>query len=407
MYKVYGNIVLGKIYMKILISTLTLIISMAFNSQVFSCSDVFLNKGKYHIEARTLDFLVNLGFQDKIGFISEDNITDIILDADKIPNKQLTTWKNKYGYFGRAAFNGEKIIDGMNTQGLSVSILYLPGTKFPAYDPKDQKPVLSIYDIASYLLSQARTVSESLELIRSRQLVQSAVKEKEGYFIKDIPIHYAIRDKTGASAVIEFINGTTKIHENAGDILTNAPSLEWQLQNASYYDSLLADNKNPTEKFSKSFHEYEEIYKVSSFKGEANLMGTPGDSTPPSRFARARVLLNNFPAPSSKQVALYQASSLIDSLAVPALRGASPTLWSSIKDLDDGVYYVKNIVVFQGDKSLYSMPITSGYMAIDLKLINFNIPDPTYNQMKVEPTNPKDIKTIVSADIIKLTGINE
>jgi len=336
-----------------------------------------------------------------------NNITDVVLDADQIPNKQLTQWKNKYGYFGRAAFAGEKIIDGMNTQGLSVSILYLPGTKFPAYDPKDQKPVLGIYDIASYLLSQARTVSEGLELLHSLQLVQSAVKEKEGTFIKDIPIHYVMRDKKGGSAVIEFIDGKTKIHEAAGEILTNAPSLDWQLQNANYYDALRADDKKPNEKFSKNFHDYEKIYETSSFKGEANLMGMPGDSTPPSRFARARVLLNNFPDPSSKQVALYQASSLIDSLAVPALKGSSPTLWSSIKDLDEGVYYVKNVALFQGDRALFPMPITNGYTAIDLKSINFTVPDPAYVQIKVEPTDPKDIKKIISADSIKLTGGKE
>ena len=391
--------------MKILINALA--ISASFTSHVQACSDVFINKGGYHIEARTLDFLVNIAFQDKIGFVGADNITDVVLDADQIPNTQLTTWKNKYGYFGRAAFNGEKIIDGMNTQGLSVSILYLPGTKFPAYDPKDQKPVLGIYDIASYLLSQASTVPEGLELLNSLQLVQSAVKEKEGTFIKDIPIHYVMRDKKGGSAVIEFIDGKTKIHETAGNILTNAPSLDWQLQNASYYDSLLADNKNPNEKFSNSFHDYEDIYKTSAHKGEANLMGLPGDYIPPSRFVRARVLLNNFPDPTSKQVALYQASSLNDSLSVPAVKGAAPTLWSSIKDLDDGVYYVKNIALFQGDKTLYSMPITSGYTATDLKSINFNAPDPTSLKTKAEATNPKDVKKIISADSIQLTGGQE
>ena len=384
---------------------LTLLLSAAFRPQVQACSDVFVNKGGYHIEARTLDFLVNMAFQEKIGFVGDQNTTDVVIDADKIPLSQLATWKNKYGYLGRAAFNGEKIIDGMNTEGLSVAILYLPGTKFPIFDPKDQKPVLAIYDIASFLLSQAKTVPDALELIRSHQLVQSAVKEKKGVFIKDLPIHFAIRDKAGESAVIEFIDGQTKIHDKGGDVLTNAPSFDWQLKNADVYRSLLADNKTPNEKFAKTFPSYVEIYKGSTYKGEANLLGVPGDFTPPSRFVRAQVLLNNFPTPSSRPIALSQAMSLNDSLGVPVLKGAAPTLWSSIKDLDDLVYYIKNIVLFQGDRSLYPISVTSSYTPIDLKAINFKNPGGTYMQMKVQVTNPQDVKKIISAEHITVQEV--
>jgi len=385
--------------------TLIVVFSTTFSAQINACTDAFINKGGYHIEARTLDFLVNLAFQEKIGFIGDQNTTDVVIEADKIPSSQLGTWKTKYGYLGRAAFNGEKIIDGMNTEGLSVAILYLPGTKFPAFDPKNQKPVLAIYDIASFLLSQATSVPEALDLIRSHQLVQSAVKEKEGIFIKDLPIHFVVRDKTGASAVVEFIEGQTKIHDKAGDVLTNAPSFDWQLKNADIYASLLADNKTPNAKFEKTFPHYEEIYKTSSYKGEANLLGLPGDFTPPSRFARAQVLLNNFPTPESRPVALSQAMAVNDSLGVPVLKGAAPTLWSSIKDLDDLVYYVKNIVVFQGDRSLYPMTITSSYTPIDLKAINFKAPGETYMQMKVQATDPQDVKKIISADHITVQEI--
>lgn len=385
--------------------TLILLLTTIFGAQSNACTDAFINKGNYHIEARTLDFLVNLAFQEKIGFIGDENTTDVVIDADKIPPSQLATWKTKYGYLGRAAFNGEKIIDGMNTEGLSVAILYLPGTKFPIFDPKNPKPVLAIYDIASFLLSQAKTVPEALDLIRSHQLVQSAVKEKEGIFIKDLPIHFVVRDKTGESAVIEFIDGETKIYEKAGDVLTNAPSFDWQLKNADIYGSLLADNKTPNAKFEKTFPNYEEIYKTSSYKGEANLLGLPGDFTPPSRFARAQVLLNNFPTPESRPMALSQAMALNDSLGVPVLKGAAPTLWSSIKDLDDLVYYVKNIVVFQGDRSLYPMAITSSYTPIDLKAINFKAPGETYMQMKVQATDPQDVKKIISADHITVQEI--
>ena len=352
--------------MKILLTALAL--SSAVSLEASACSNVFINKGGYHIEGRTLDFFINIGFQDKVGYIGDQNTSDIIVDVDKIPSTQVATWKNKYGFFGRAAFAGGKLMDGMNTQGLSVSALYLPGTKYPTYESTNKNPVLGIYDVGSFVLSQAKTVSEALTLLRSQQLVQSAIEQKEGIFVKDMPIHFVIRDKTGNSAVVEFIDGKVNIHDNAGDILTNAPQFDWQLKNASAYDTLKANNKEPNDTFSKKVIDYTKIYDTSTHKGEANLLGLPGDFTPPSRFARATVLINNFPTPTSKQVALYQASTLVDSVSVPALNGAEPTLWTSIKDLDDNVYYVKNTAVYQGNKTLFAMPLTNGYTAIDLSL---------------------------------------
>jgi choloylglycine hydrolase len=373
---------------------------VVFSTQAFACTDVFINKGGYHVEARTLDFLVNFAFEDRIGFIGDKNTTDVIIDADKIPATQLTSWENKYGFIGRSAFNGERFVDGMNTQGLSVAILYLPGSKFPVYDAADKRPVVAIYDLVSYLLAQASTTAEALKLVQSHQLVGSAVRVSEGNYIKDIPIHYVVRDKKGESLVIEFIEGKVKLYENAGDVLTNAPTFDWQLKHASYYDSLLADNKAPNDKFKNTVYNYDEIYKSSVNVGEANLLGVLGDFTPPSRFARAKVFLNNFPAPSSREIAIYQADTLINSLSVPALKGAEPTLWASIKDLDNSVYYTKNILFYQGDNKVASVSITNGYTPFDLKSFDFKAPGAPAMKLIIQPTDPKAIKKIIPAETL-------
>ena len=382
-------------------SAYTLMLLASLAPPINACSNVLINAGGYHVEARTLDFPINIAFEEGFGFMGDKNTTDVILDAKKIPSKQLASWTNKYGYVGRAAFT--KIIDGMNTEGLTVSALYLPGTKFPTYNPKDKKPVLAIYDLAVFLLSQTKTVAEALELLQAHQLVQSAVlsPDKEGVFVKDIPIHYVVRDITGNSAVIEFIDGKVKIHENAGDVMTNSPPFDWQLKNAAHYDSLKADNKGENPDFNKTFYDYEGVYKNSTHEGEANLIGLPGDFTPPSRFARAKVLLNNFPAPTSHEVALYQADALNNSLSVPTLKGSPPTIWSSIKDMDQKVYYTKNSLVFQGDGSLYAMDITSGYTAIDLKAINFKVSLPQFTTTKIKVTPRKSVKKIVTVKEIR------
>lgn len=51
---------------------------------------------------------------------------------------------------------------------------------------------------------------------------------------------------------------------------------------------------------------------------------------------------------------------------VPALKGAEPTLWISIKNLDNLVYYVKNILLYQANRVLYPLSTTSNYIVIGL-----------------------------------------
>jgi choloylglycine hydrolase len=381
--------------MKVFLTTLSLSVALTLEAQ--TCSNILINKGGYHIEGRTLDFFINVGFQDKVGYVGDKNTSNIIVDVSKIPQNQIATWTNKYGFYGRGAFVGGNLMDGMNTQGLSTSALYLPGTQYPAFDPSNKKPVLGIYDLGAYILSQASNVKEAIDLIKTQQLVGSALEQKEGVFIKDMPIHFVMRDRGGNSAVVEFLDGKVNIHENAGDVLTNAPQFDWQIKNANAYDTLKADNKEPNPTFSKTFIDYSKIYDTSTHKGEANLLGTPGDFTPPSRFARATILLNNFPTPTSKPMALYQVSTIIDSVSVPAMNGAEPTLWSSIKDLDDKVYYYKQTAVYQGNKSIFAFPLSGGYTAIDLKAMDFTTPDPAL-QLKSEATQPQEVKEIISAN---------
>ena len=121
------------------------------------------------------------------------------MDADRIPARDLTGWTVKYGYWGRNAFHTPKIVYGMNTAGLSVSALYLAGyTKYPVYNSADKRPVIGMFDLGNYLLSQARNVDEAADLVNSHQIVQFAIEIKPGIFLKNIPAHLIMRDKTGS-----------------------------------------------------------------------------------------------------------------------------------------------------------------------------------------------------------------
>ena len=204
-----------------------------------ACSNIFINRGNYHIEGRNMDLALNIGHGDVFRFVGQENTTDVIIDADKIPTALLATWTNRYGFWGRNADHTPILVDGMNTEGLSFAIQTLSGpTKYPRYLNSDRRQVLSSYEIGNFVLGLAKNVKEALAHLNKHQIVGAAMTAKvaygpnqnaDGIYITDIPIHFVLRDREGQSAVIEFINGKMVIHPNAGNVMTNEPPYPQQL----------------------------------------------------------------------------------------------------------------------------------------------------------------------------------
>jgi choloylglycine hydrolase len=372
------------------------------------CTNIFINKGGYHVEARSMDFPINMGTTFVMGFVGQKSTTNPVVDADKIPAAQLTSWSNKYGYVGRAGFDTPVVIDGMNTQGLSISILYLPGSQYPQFNPSDKRPALSCIELGTYFLSQAKTVEEAYQLMQSHQLVDWAIEAKPGLFIKSIPLHYSVRDKTGDSMVIEFINGEAKVYRPSGSVLTNAPSFDWQLEYAKHYSSLNVSDEKPNEAMAQYVYKYNEIYPTALRPAVNNLMGIPGDYSPSSRFAKCTVLLNNLYAPNSSAEAVYQASMILNTAVVPYMPGTSPktkitttTLWSTIKDLDNLVIRYLEQAYMQADQKILPMSVDAGYKPLDLKSINFDAIPAEFEGKTIQPNTRKDIQVL---DVTQVPG---
>ncbi|GMN88792.1 linear amide C-N hydrolase [Francisella sciaenopsi] len=366
------------------------------------CTNVFINKNEYKIEARSMDFPINIAFENGWDYVGVENTTNVVIDADKIPTDQLANWKNKYGYFGRFGFD-RTIADGLNTQGLSFSVLYLDITQYPKYNPKDTRPVLAIYDIGNFLLAMAKDVPEALKLISQHQLVNSALELKPGVFVEDIPLHISLRDSLGNSAVIEFLNGEIYIYENTGNVLTNAPSYNWHLENIKEYQSLLKpfEDSNPT--FASKFINYDETVK-SSRPEVAQLIGMPGDFSSTSRFVRAYTLSELMLEPKSNREAIYHATSIIANVSVPPYE-KSMTLWTTVKDLKNLTVAYKDNAAYQGTGSVgvYAMSVDTGYVTYDLKAMNFiDIPHQVQGRGK-KPTPKEDIKKII--EMSKVVGL--
>ncbi len=372
------------------------------------CTNIFINKGGYHVEARSMDFPINMGTELVMGFIGQKNSSNPIVDADQIPVGQLTTWTNKYGYVGRGAFNTAVVMDGMNTEGLSISILYLPGTKYANFNPSDKRPVLGVLEIPTFFLSQAKTVKEAHAMIDSHQLVAWAIEAAPGMYIKNVPVHFCVRDKTGDSMVVEFIGGEAKIYHPAGNVMTNAPAYDWQLDYAKHYSSINVSDEKANEAMAQYVYKYNEIYPGALRPAVNNFMGIPGDYSPSSRFAKCTVLLDNLYAPNSSAEAIYQSSIILNTAVVPYTPGTSPktkitttTLWCVIKDLDNSVMRFLDLAFFQADMKLLPMSVDNGYKPLDLKSINFNAVPDEFATKTISTNTRKDIKVV---DVTQVPG---
>lgn len=377
-----------------------LLASTLFISGLLACTSLFVNKGDYHIVARSMDFGMNMGFNEFMGYIGQENTSDIVVNADKIPVKSLQSWKNKYGFAGRSAFNTPIIVDGMNTEGVSVAILYLPGATYPDYDAKDKRKVLSIYDLSNYVLSQAKNVKEARKLIEEVQLVNGAIEAEKGMFLTKLPIHHVIRDKSGDTLVVEFEDQKINLYEGKDiPVVTNEPKLKWQFENAKKYQSLNIDNTKQNPEFKERFIDYSNIFKNPHMRPEQTaLMGLPADYTPPSRFVRGQVLMDNMPAPKNGAMAQYQAESVLNSMIVPPLSTNDVTLWVTIQDLDTGVYMVKDLLYYNPDRSLYSFGLDNSYRIYRLKDLDFST-IPTTGAETIDVTPKEEIKKVIDASV--------
>ena len=123
------------------------------------------------------------------------------------------------------------------------------------------------------------------------------------------------------------------------------------------------------------------------------ILGVPGDYTPPSRFVKATVITDNMVAPQNSAQAKMQAVQALGNDATIGVTHRDLSLWYAIKDLDNLVFYSKNLYYHQTDNSLYAYDATSGYESIELKNINFNV---------LPQGSPKEFKALSADEAAKL-----
>jgi len=137
------------------------------------------------------------------------------------PNNPLR-WTSLYGSVSMNQFGREIPFAGMNEKGLTVDLLQLRETQFPA--ATDERPSVNAIQWVQYQLDCAATVDEviaSLDKVRPQPFIE--VLEK---------VHYFVTDPSGDVAVIEYLDGEAVVQHD--------PQSACVLANSTWEESLRA-----------------------------------------------------------------------------------------------------------------------------------------------------------------------
>jgi len=188
----------------------------------------------------------------------------------------------KYGFIG-----------GISEVGMTVNEHSLDLSGFQ--QPQDGVPTLCTGDFENWVLGTHRNVAELAAALATVRVVGTDGGQ------------WGVADASGASVVVEFVKGVLTLHnntvgaDNSGiGLMTNDPTWDWHLQNLNNFASLqpgwYATNNAkitravpPEASYPWKHNAYNaDAPRVPEPIGHAyNLLGLPGDGSPPARFIRA------------------------------------------------------------------------------------------------------------------------
>lgn len=247
-------------------------------------------------------------------------------------------WTSRYAAAGLNAFDLPVLIDGINERGLAGGALYFPD--FVGYaDPATANPAraLAQWDVIGWALTNFATVAE----LRAALADIAVIGVRDPNLGVVPPLHYTLHDASGASIVIEPIDGALRIHDNPLGVMTNSPPFDWQLINLRNYVKISPTNAPPIEINGQT---------IAPIGQGSGLLGVPGDPTPPSRFVRALGYALSAERQPAGVESVRLAEHILNNFDIPrgwvrsgeASRAAWEfTQWTTIADLENRRFYVK------------------------------------------------------------------
>ncbi|MFO0865576.1 MAG: linear amide C-N hydrolase [Gemmataceae bacterium] len=141
--------------------------------------------------------------------------------------------------------------EGVNEKGLSAHILYLAGVcDYGKRDPKLEG--IGVTQWVQYFLDNYATVAESVEAQKTFAFQIDSLILPNGF---PTLVHISLSDKSGDSAVIEYVAGKAKVyHDRRFTVMTNEPTYDKQIENLKQYrtfggNKMLPGERTPTDRF--------------------------------------------------------------------------------------------------------------------------------------------------------------
>lgn len=250
-------------------------------------------------------------------------------------------WTTKYASVGANGAGLPIMLDGLNEKGLASGLFYFPNAAgYMAYEAGDAGKTLAPWELGSWILENFATTEEVKQKVE--EVVVPTVVFKDWGFSPGV--HYIVVDASGASIVIEYIDGKLNVYDNPLGVLTNSPAFDWHMTNLRNYVNLSDEGLQPV---------HLGDVKLVPFGQGTGMLGLPGDFTPPSRFVRAAVFSQSaLPVSTGREVVL-QAFHLLNNFDIPkgAARDGKPdangnvaadyTMWTSVCDLKEKQFYFR------------------------------------------------------------------
>ena len=295
----------------ITLSGLSLFVMWMGMSHSFACTrTVYLGTDNNIITARSMDWKEDVGTNL---WIFPRGMT-----RDGHAGKNSIKWVSKYGSVIASGYDISST-DGANEAGLDVNLLWLVESKYPNVQ-RSNKPTLSLAMWAQYVLDNYSTVNEAVEALEKEPfiIVTDSVPGQEERLAT---LHLSMSDKTGDSAIVEYINGTQVIHHGRQyQVMTNSPTFDQQLALASYWEQI------------------------------GGTIMLPGTNRASDRFARASFYINAIPNTNDTQESLASVFSVIRNASVPyglnteEEPNISSTRWRTVFDHKQQLYFFESAV---------------------------------------------------------------
>jgi choloylglycine hydrolase len=297
-----------------------LLAALAGGMEAKACSLAFctghLFGSEVHLNGRTMDWgaLMGIPLEYTLNIFPRGlQHNGSKYNPQDVPIANPATWTSKYGSL-TIDISGA----GVNEMGLSVDMLYLDGSVYAT--PDQTTPCVSYLKVPMYLLDNAATVSESLDLLSKVLVVEERINGNLA------GMHFAIRDASNDMAIIEFVNagpGSLRsqmvvYHGKNYDVMTNEPTLNKQLK---YFKQFSNGKKG----LGGDFNALDRFVRVKMFKKTL-----PDGATPWENVSNVFLLMDTaHTVPGSHDYSRKEHGDLW------------PNVWTSVVDVDNLTFYLK------------------------------------------------------------------